>query len=403
MLPAELRSLARRVLDAYRRRGLTIATAESCTGGLIAGALTEIAGSSDVVERGFVTYANAAKQEMLGVPEATLLADGAVSEATVRAMAEGALANSPADVAVAVTGVAGPGGGSAEKPVGLVHLATTMRGDGTRHWRMEFGGIGRGAIREATVEAALEMLLERVGESVATRPGQVRLSGLNVVVLFLGAVLAIVLGGMLAFLLVQALGLPRRGTAFLGLMSLVPSLAILLWVYLWIRLKSRRSTTWFGLGEMTLRRLAIGVGGGMAAAAASMAIAFLLRPLVGEPDNIVLKMIEIAGGMSPGLALIILLFAVAAAPVWEELLFRGALYGWCRGRLGVASSALLVALAHALLHLDPAVAPALALIFVWFALLYEWTGNLWVPILAHATNNSLAVLGVWLYLAGWLD
>jgi CAAX protease family protein len=186
-------------------------------------------------------------------------------------------------------------------------------------------------------------------------------------------------------------------------MFLLPSFAILLWAYVWIRLKSTRTTAGFGLGQMTFGRLAIGIGGGGLAALASMGLVFLTRPLVGEPDNIVLKMVRIAGGMSPALAVVILLIAVVTAPVWEELLFRGALYGWCRGRLGVAASAVLVAIAHAALHLDPAVAPALALIFIWFALLYEWTGNLWVPILAHATNNALAVVGVWLYLAGWLD
>ena len=115
------------VLDAFRARGWTLATAESCTGGLVAGALTEVPGSSDVVDRGFVTYSNAAKMAMIGVPEATLAAHGAVSEATARAMAEGALKAAGVDAAVAITGVAGPGGGSAAKPVGLVHFACARR------------------------------------------------------------------------------------------------------------------------------------------------------------------------------------------------------------------------------------------------------------------------------------
>jgi nicotinamide-nucleotide amidase len=115
--------LATRVLDAGRARGLKIATAESCTGGLVAGALTDIAGSSDVVERGFVTYSNEAKLEMLGVPASTLAAHGAVSRATAEAMAAGAIRRSAADLAVAVTGIAGPGGGTAEKPVGLVFFS----------------------------------------------------------------------------------------------------------------------------------------------------------------------------------------------------------------------------------------------------------------------------------------
>ena len=150
---------AETVLDLFRARHWTLATAESCTGGLIAGCLTEIAGSSDVVERGFVTYANQAKHEMLGVPEAMLADHGAISEAVARAMAEGAMAHSPADVAVAVTGVAGPGGGSADKPVGLVHLALARRNAETRAQHHLFPG-DRRAIRLATVAEALAMLEE---------------------------------------------------------------------------------------------------------------------------------------------------------------------------------------------------------------------------------------------------
>src|SRR6202035_4780856 len=128
MTTVELHRRARRVLDLCRKRGLRIATAESCTGGLVAGALTEIAGSSDVVDRGFVTYSNAAKEAMLGVPAATLERYGAVSAETAAAMAAGALKNSLADVTVAITGIAGPGGGSKQKPVGLVHFAAARRG-----------------------------------------------------------------------------------------------------------------------------------------------------------------------------------------------------------------------------------------------------------------------------------
>ena len=162
MLPDNLLSLAESVLDRYRAAGLRIATAESCTGGLIAGCLTEIAGSSEVVDRGFVTYSNEAKHELLDVPEAILVRHGAVSEEAVRAMAEGALAKSRAEVTVAVTGVAGPGGGSPEKPVGLVHIATARHSAETCPRRMAYGAIGRDAIRKATVVTALEMLLARV-------------------------------------------------------------------------------------------------------------------------------------------------------------------------------------------------------------------------------------------------
>lgn len=139
-----------------------LATAESCTGGLVAGLLTEIAGSSDVVERGFVTYSNAAKQECLGVPEAVITGFGAVSQKTARAMAEGALLHSKADVAVAVTGIAGPGGGSAAKPVGLVHFGCARKGRPTVTRVKRFGAISRDAIRFAAIGVALDLLFEAV-------------------------------------------------------------------------------------------------------------------------------------------------------------------------------------------------------------------------------------------------
>ena len=163
MLPDRLCALAEQVLAAARARKLTIATAESCTGGLIAGCLTEIAGSSDVVERGFVTYSNAAKSEALEVPPALVERHGAVSEEVARAIAEGAQRRSRADLAVAVTGVAGPGGGTAAKPVGLVHLALARRAGATEARRMLYGEIGRSRVREETVATALEMLLAATG------------------------------------------------------------------------------------------------------------------------------------------------------------------------------------------------------------------------------------------------
>jgi nicotinamide-nucleotide amidase len=150
--------LAAAVLAHCREKKLMVATAESCTGGLIAGALTEIAGSSDVVERGFVTYSNCAKSELLGVPETLIATHGAVSAEVARAMAEGALAHAPVDLAVAVTGIAGPGGGSAEKPVGLVHFAVARRGTPVRNDYCVFPG-DRHDVRQATVLRALEMLL----------------------------------------------------------------------------------------------------------------------------------------------------------------------------------------------------------------------------------------------------
>jgi len=158
----ELLAEAAALLEDYRRAGLRLTTAESCTGGLIAACLTEIAGSSDVVERGFVTYSNHAKTEMLGVPAALIEAHGAVSSEVAEAMAAGALAHSRAEVAVAVTGVAGPGGGSAAKPVGLVYLGLCRQGGRPRHWRHDFPGT-RAEVRMAALRAALSALREAVG------------------------------------------------------------------------------------------------------------------------------------------------------------------------------------------------------------------------------------------------
>ena len=156
----DLTGLATRVLAAARAKGLRLGTVESCTGGLIAGALTEIAGSSDVVEGGIVTYSNDLKMLLVGVPAETLAAHGAVSAQTAAAMVGGLLARVPTvDLAVAVTGIAGPGGGSAEKPVGLVYLACQRRGNAVQVERQIFPG-DRAEIRRATVNRALQMLLE---------------------------------------------------------------------------------------------------------------------------------------------------------------------------------------------------------------------------------------------------
>jgi nicotinamide-nucleotide amidase len=151
--------LAAEVVTKARVKGWKIATAESCTGGLLAGALTEIHGSSDVFERGFVTYSNEAKTELLGVPSGLIASHGAVSEEVARAMAQGALARAKVNAAVSVTGIAGPGGGTDVKPVGLVHIggASLAR---VSHLECRFGDIGRSAVRMASIEAALNHLLQ---------------------------------------------------------------------------------------------------------------------------------------------------------------------------------------------------------------------------------------------------
>lgn len=154
----ETQDAAIALLDLCKAKGLTIATAESCTGGLVAGALTDIAGSSAVVDRGFVTYTNAAKEQMLGVPVETLKQHGAVSRETAEAMAKGVLAHAPADLAVSITGIAGPDGGSAEKPVGLVHFAAAARDGRLIHREQRFGNLGRAEVRRLSVLQALAML-----------------------------------------------------------------------------------------------------------------------------------------------------------------------------------------------------------------------------------------------------
>ncbi len=164
MFTPELLGEAKDLLETARRAGRRLVTAESCTGGLVIACLTEIAGSSDVVERGFVTYSNAAKTEILGVPVALIDRLGAVSDAVAVAMAEGALAASRGDLALSITGIAGPGGATDSKPVGLVHFACASRGGPTRHERQVFSG-DRQAVRLAATRRALGLFREALGDT----------------------------------------------------------------------------------------------------------------------------------------------------------------------------------------------------------------------------------------------
>jgi nicotinamide-nucleotide amidase len=153
---------AQAVFDALKARSLTLAAAESCTGGMVAVAMTDIAGSSEVFERGFVTYSNAAKSDMLDIPAVLIDRHGAVSREVAEAMATGAVARSRADIAIAITGVAGPGGGSDLKPVGLVHFACATRGGAVFHVVENFGDKGRERVREAARDSALRLVLRVV-------------------------------------------------------------------------------------------------------------------------------------------------------------------------------------------------------------------------------------------------
>jgi nicotinamide-nucleotide amidase len=164
MSSEQLIARATALLELCRRKKLKIATAESCTGGLVAATLTEIAGSSDVVERGFVTYSNDAKTAMLGVPEAVLASHGAVSRETAEAMARGALVHAPVELAVSITGIAGPGGAVPGKPIGLVHFVAVKRNGRLVHRERRYGDIGRANVRRACVFEALTMLHELAEE-----------------------------------------------------------------------------------------------------------------------------------------------------------------------------------------------------------------------------------------------
>lgn len=162
MFPDKLRNHAMLVLDDAEQKRLKICTAESCTGGLLGGLFTEIAGSSSVFERGFITYSNRAKEEMLGIPGDVLADYGAVSEPVARMMAEGALENSRANIAVSITGISGPGGGTPMKPVGTVHIACARENRAVLHEMLQVGDIGRHEVRMAALETALRLIQAQI-------------------------------------------------------------------------------------------------------------------------------------------------------------------------------------------------------------------------------------------------
>ena len=169
MIDDDIVEAAKRLLDICKSKHLTLATAESCTAGLVAGTLTEVPGTSSILDRGFVTYSNQAKQDMLGVSATTLRSHGAVSGETAEEMVRGALANAPVDLAVSITGIAGPDGGSEEKPVGLVHFAAASRSGQYAQVEKRFGNIGRAEVRKQSVLQAFRMLHE-LAEGEAARP-----------------------------------------------------------------------------------------------------------------------------------------------------------------------------------------------------------------------------------------
>jgi nicotinamide-nucleotide amidase len=169
MLDNDIVEAAKRLLDICKRKNLIMATAESCTAGLVAGTLAEVPGISSMLDRGFITYSNQSKQDMLGVSAATLEKHGAVSRETAEEMARGALAHAPVHLAVAVTGIAGPDGGSEDKPVGLVHFAVASRSGALVHAEKRFGNIGRPEVRKQSVLQAFRMLHD-LAEGEKTQP-----------------------------------------------------------------------------------------------------------------------------------------------------------------------------------------------------------------------------------------
>jgi membrane protease YdiL (CAAX protease family) len=222
-----------------------------------------------------------------------------------------------------------------------------------------------------------------------------RMRGRQVAVLIVGGLAVLVLASVVAYVLTRLGSLtPADGAGFLALMALLPMSAILFWAYGWTLAVAEAPAPYLGLDRLRLRWAAVGVGGGIAVAALSWAVVTLTSRWLGAPFNLFLEILGKTAEVSLPLVVVLLLVGSVLAPLWEEIVFRGVLYTWARRHFGVGLSAIGVACLHALMHVDPAVLPALVTIFTVFALLYEWSGNIWVPILAHVTNNTLSFIWV---------
>ena len=371
--PAEL-------LQAARRAGLRIATAESCTGGMVAAALTDVAGSSDVFERGFVTYSNAAKAELLGVDPALTGpgGPGAVSEPVARAMAEGAIHRSPADIAVSVTGIAGPGGGSAGKPVGLVHFGWSARNGAGGADRRIFPG-GRPEVRAAAVPSKR---MDHPTAAQAPKPiaGRDLLIAVGVAVIIYAFAIQFVpllrsepitgSGKQLVLIGYLAANLAAFGAAVSALLLRNPG-------YTWLDLGIRPvADRW--------KRRAVLIG--LAATPAAFAVGLLLRRTF-DLDPPVTDFLA-STGFSWIAAATIILYGGLLVPLFEELFFRGLVYSWLRNRLTATSAIPLSALAFAVVHLRievMVVAFAMGCMLAW---LYEKSRSVLPCILLHQTFNT---------------
>lgn len=401
---------ARLALTACRNRNLRVVTAESCTGGLIAASLTDIPGSSDVFERGVVTYSNQAKTELLGVPEEVIAAHGAVSEPVARAMAEGALAHSPADIAVAVTGIAGPGGGSTDKPVGLVHFAAARRGSPTEHREAVFPG-DRTEVRKSAAITALGLIATMAGEkSLAGHEKPSRPNGIDVAVVFAGLVASLGVAVLAVVALLMATAALQDAGSFSGwyhatigqnlllqavLLTMIQVAAILGAVY--VVGKGWRGVAWSEIGfrpTTSPRRwyvIAVAVGViGLPLLAAG--ISSLLDAL-GLPVVDMKPFLSSAAEQPLALAAMVVLGAVLG-PLTEEILFRGYLYTWARRRFGVPVAMVGSSVVFGLAHVSPGHAIATAVIGMVIAMVYERSGSLWPAVVVHGSYNGVALLTV---------
>ena len=226
------------------------------------------------------------------------------------------------------------------------------------------------------------------------------LGGKKVLVLLLGCAVVMIGSGVIAFIIVRLFDLKiTDGTPFFAVVALWPSVALIAWIYGGVAFWAKATPPSLGLRDLSWQWALFAVFAGGLAAAASWLIILLTRPWLGEPRNVFMQALGPTGEVTVPLVIVLLLMGVVLAPLWEELAFRAILYRWLRGRMGIVLAATLSAIPHSMVHFDLTTIPALCVVFFCFALIYEWSRNLWVPILAHATNNSAAFLWVYVQLA----
>ncbi len=427
MFSDELLATAVAVLELCRAKGLRLATAESCTGGLIAGCLTEIPGASRVVDRSFVTYSDQAKKDMLGLSDELLRVEGAVSAEAARTMAMGALARSDADIAVSCTGIAGPAGATESKRVGLIHIAAARKGGPILHQRHDFGDIGRAEVRRKSVAAALKLVIllltehadppsERQPNPAPPRPPSLQIDGgaparpdatgtqevsirgkdvLLVVLAMMGLFAFFTVIGVI-FLSVARDAKPGGGEPALAATFLVYTLILAAMsgsVYLvMVRL---RGLSWSDIGFVPVPELwtLLAIMTGLALVPAVTLAQWVLGASL---DDSYIRLIA-PHGFSWAALIGTLTFLGVLTPIAEEVLFRSLIYRWMRGRWGVAVAVAASSVLFGVMHFDYALVyvPITAGIGVVLALAFERTASLWPPIAIHVTFNSAGILLVY--------